>query len=100
MPKGNTTITTGYTTFHRCVCGYDIEDVSKKLIDLKKKLHRKKCQEWKKEDVVQNNVGILDLPRGMNQHQVNRDENRERNEVQMMLNFLHRNGKQLLSQLQ
>lgn len=90
MPKGNTLITTGYTTFHRCVCGYDIEDVSKKLIDLKKKLHRKKCQEWKKEDVVVNNVGILDLPPCMNQHQVNRDANRVRNEIQMLGNILNK----------
>jgi hypothetical protein len=90
MPKGLKTITTGYTTFHRCVCGYDIEDVSKKLIEMKKKLHRKKCQEWNKEDVGRIDVGILDLPRGMNQHQVNRDANRQRNELQQMVNVINR----------
>ena len=87
MPKGNKTITMGYTTFHRCVCGYDIEAASGKLIEMKKRLHRTKCDEWKKEDVRTTNCGILDLPPCALPSQVNRDDNRKRNEM-MILNKL------------
>ena len=84
MPKGAKTITLGYTSFHRCVCGYDIEAASSTLIEMKKRLHRTKCQEWKKEDVVQNNVGILDVPPCQNQYSINRDKNRVRNDAMLL----------------
>jgi hypothetical protein len=73
MPKGATSklFTLGYTTYHRCVCGYDIENASEKLVAMKKKLHRMKCDEWKKEDVNYINNGIVDLPPGVNQHNYN-----------------------------
>ena len=74
MPKGNKTITIGYTTFHGCPCGYDIEDVSSKLIEMKKRLHRKKCQQWKEEGIKEIS-GIFDLPLDTNPNQINRASN-------------------------
>ena len=73
MPKGQHSKlrTIGYTSYHDCVCGYMIEDTSPKLITMKKKLHRMKCDEWKKEDVNYINNGIVDLPPGVNQHNYN-----------------------------
>ena len=73
MPKGQHSKlrTIGYTSYHDCVCGYTIEDTSPKLIAMKKKLHRMKCDEWKKEGVNYINNGTVDLPPGVNQHNYN-----------------------------
>jgi hypothetical protein len=84
MPKGAKTLTLGYTSFHRCACGYDIEDAQPKLIEMKKRLHRKKCKEWNKEDVIENNWGVIDVPPCHNHNNINRDKNRERNEAMII----------------
>jgi hypothetical protein len=73
MPKGSKTRTTGYTTFHHCPCGFDIEDSSNKLIEMKKKLHRKKCNEWKDANIANLNLGRIDLPVGKNGHHINKE---------------------------
>jgi hypothetical protein len=91
MPKGNKLITTGYSTFHTCVCGYEIENASPSLIAMKKKLHRKKCEEWKKEDVTENNVGIVDLPPTATAFSVNRGRNAKDRLETMDINLVLKN---------
>ena len=68
MPKRATSKlrTRGYTSYHNCVCGYTIEDTSPKLIEMKKKLHRMKCDEWKGIASIDN--GIVVIPPFTNQH--------------------------------
>ena len=73
MPKGNKIITLYDTTFHRCVCGYDIEATSSKLVEMKKRLHRLKCNEWKKDDVTHRNIGIQSMPPCQTQHSIKRN---------------------------
>ncbi len=73
MPKGAKTRTVGTSTFHRCPCGFSIENRCGKLIEMQKKLHKKKCNEWKADDIVHYNLGI-DLPVGRNQNNINKDK--------------------------
>ena len=66
MPKGVKTITTERVHFHKCGCGYEVSDVSKKLVELKGKLHSKKCNVREELD-----VGRIRLPIGITQHNTN-----------------------------
>lgn len=70
MPKGSKVITTEYSRFHICNCGYQIQGV-KSLINMKIKLHRKKCNTWKEDGAVTYSHGDIDLMPGYNKHHVN-----------------------------
>ncbi len=73
MPKGAKTRTSGTSTFHLCPCGFSIENRCGKLIEMKKKLHRKICNEWKADDTVHYDFGVQ-LPVGSNQYNINKDK--------------------------
>jgi hypothetical protein len=73
MPKGSKKRTSGTSTFHLCPCGFSIENASGKLIEMKKKLHRKICSEWKADDIAYYNFGVQ-LPVGSNQYNINKDK--------------------------
>jgi hypothetical protein len=71
MPKGAKKTYYLGSSFHLCSCGYAIENACKKLIEMKRKLHRKICSKWKQDNVESIDIGRVNLSMGQTQHNVN-----------------------------
>jgi hypothetical protein len=71
MPKGTKMLYSCRTTFYLCPCGYAIENNSKKLIEMKTKLHKKMCSKLEQDNVEIIDIGRINLSVGQNQHHIN-----------------------------
>ena len=71
MPKGTKKIYVARSTFYICPCGYAIQNDCRKLIEMKIKLHKKMCSEWKQDNAEITDMGRINLSVGQSRHNIN-----------------------------